>query len=109
MTENRPDPNEGRNDPMVAEYWRLGEDLQDAILAAGYRAESVEGIAVDIHDLLQATERIQNELIPAVLGSTPDQLAARLQELSAEFDHIRWHCNAAEAFLAQAQTQLADA
>ena len=45
------DPNKDRNDPMVPEYWLLGEDLQDRIRGAGYDSPTVEGIAVDIHDL----------------------------------------------------------
>ncbi|HTQ11716.1 MAG TPA: hypothetical protein VMI31_16770, partial [Fimbriimonadaceae bacterium] len=60
-----PDPNEGSTDPMVPEHWKLGEDLQDRIRDAGYESETVEGIAVDVHDLLQACDRIRDEIVPS--------------------------------------------
>jgi uroporphyrinogen-III synthase len=112
VNENRrPDPNKERNDPMVAEYWQLGEDLQDSIRRAGYEADAVEGIAVDVHDLLQAAERIQNELGPRLLqAGEGDREALRecLRELAFEFDHIRWHCDAATEYLEAAERQLAE-
>jgi hypothetical protein len=67
------DPNEGSIDPMVEEYWLLGENLQDRILAAGYSQETVDGIAVDIHDLLQATDLVKSELAPAVLAAQSNE------------------------------------
>ncbi len=92
---------------MVPEFWRLGEDLQDRIRAAGYDAESVEGIAVDIHDLLQAAERIRAVLVPAALSG--EDTATHLRELEAELAHIRWHTLAAEKFLTHALTVLVPA
>jgi hypothetical protein len=97
-----PDPNEGSTDPMIAEHWRLGEDLQDRIRDAGYESESVEGIAVDVHDLLQACDRIRDEIIPAALADEGDALAGRLKELQFELSHIRWHTEAAESHLRKA-------
>ena len=91
---------------MVAEYWQLGEDVQDAIRRGGYEAETVEGIAVDIHDLLQATEKIQRELAPALLKEGHD-LPARIRELAAELEHVRWHCDAAIEHLQAAERQIA--
>ncbi len=96
------DPNKDRNDPMAPEYWLLGEDLQDKIRAAGYDSPTVEGIAVDIHDLLQAATRIQQELAPAIVGASVEdkvELLELLTELKFEFDHVRWHCGAASAYL----------
>lgn len=94
-----PDPNEGSTDPMIAEHWRMGEDLQDRIRDAGYESETVEGIAVDIHDLLQACDRIREEIVPGALGG---DLAAQLKALQFELAHIRWHTHAAEAHVRRA-------
>ena len=100
------DPNKDRNDPMMPEYWQLGEDLQDRIRQAGYDSPTVEGIAVDVHDLLQSSDRIEENLIPDVLGiydlTDRAQLLAKLQELKYEFSHIGWHCVAAAQYLTAA-------
>jgi hypothetical protein len=96
------DPNEGRNDPVEAEAWRLGEDVQEAIIRAGYRHPQVEGIAVDVHDLLQASERIRSELAPRVAAG---DLSA-LEELRFEFHHIGWHAAQAVAYLDAARAAL---
>jgi hypothetical protein len=104
-----PDPNEGRNDPMVEEHWQLGESLQDAIRIAGYEAESVEGIAVDIHDIMQSVDRIRAEFLPRICCLTAeerDELRKMLRELAYEFDHIRWHCEGAVQYLDAAVRQL---
>jgi hypothetical protein len=97
------DPNEGSTDPMEPDFWLLGEAVQDKILAAGYEAESVEGIAVDIHDLLQAADRIRLHLGPALLESQDkDQIRQALEGLKFEFDHVRWHGASARDFLTKA-------
>lgn len=106
MSSRTPDPNKERNDPMVPEYWELGESVQDRILASGYESPEVEGIAVDIHDVLQAADRIREELGPKILASTPDQLDKALQELVDELNHIRWHCEAGTEFLKSAREAL---
>lgn len=97
------DPNKDRNDPMVPEFWQLGEDLQDKIRNSGYESPTVEGIAVDVHDLLQSAARIEQVLIPEILGlyDTGDKakLASLLSELRYEFQHISWHCEAAAKYL----------
>ncbi|MDR3691549.1 MAG: hypothetical protein P4L46_19370 [Fimbriimonas sp.] len=94
------DPNKVRNDPMVPEYWQLGEDLQDRILSAGYESPTVEGIAVDVHDLLQASARIQEVLIPGILAAkNPAEQLELIDELRYEFRHIAWHCGSADTFL----------
>ena len=104
------DPNKDRNDPMVQEYWLLGDDAQDVIRAAGYDAETVEGIAVDIHDVLQAADRIREEFTPAILNAAdPMALQAALVALREEFSHIAWHCEAAVGFLNQAEQAIAKA
>jgi hypothetical protein len=104
VTDNAvPDPNAGSTDPMVADYWRLGEELQDRIRDAGYEAETVEGIAVDVHDLLQACDRIRDEIIPEALGT---DLVGQLKRLRFELDHIRWHTQAADAHLRHALAAL---
>jgi hypothetical protein len=87
------DPNKERNDTMVPEYWNLGEDFQDQAIAAGYESESVEGIAVDIHDILQAADVIR----AALESDAPHEEKTRT--LLFELNHIRWHCEAATAFL----------
>ncbi len=92
---------------MVPEFWLMGEDLQDKVRHAGYEAEEVEGIAVDIHDVLQAADRIREELAPKLLACTPEEMTTLLKELAFEFDHIRWHCDSATAYLEAAQSQLA--
>jgi hypothetical protein len=99
MRDLGPDPNKERNDPMVPEYWLLGEDVQDRIRAAGYESPEVEGIAVDLHDLLQAADRIREELGPEILASEPAALKEALARLAEELDHIRWHCDSATRFL----------
>lgn len=104
--ERGPDPNQESIDPMVPEHWLLGENVQDAITAAGYQAETVEGIAVDIHDLLQAADKIRDELAPAMLTATGAEFRAALAALSTEFEHIRWHCDSAVEFLADASAAL---
>ncbi|HEY0867707.1 MAG TPA: hypothetical protein VGE01_10025 [Fimbriimonas sp.] len=109
MDERRPDPNKERNDPMVPEYWQMGEDLQDAIRRTGFEAEAVEGIAVDVHDLLQAAEKIRTMLGPRMLVTNEeerDNLRQVLRELAFEFDHIRWHCDAAVDYLDTAARKL---
>ena len=97
-----PDPNEGSTDPMVPEHWKLGEDLQDRIREAGYEPDSVEGIAVDIHDLLQACDRIRDEILPGALRAGARSLHEHLRNLQSELAHIRWHTLAAERHLRQA-------
>jgi len=102
----RPDPNKESNDPMIPEHWQLGEDVQDKIRAAGYEATEVEGIAVDIHDLLQSADRLRDELGPQILAASPEDLPDLLAQLAAELEHVRWHCEAAGAYLSEAQIQL---
>lgn len=105
----RPDPNEGRNDPMVFEHWELGEAVQDSLRHAGVVTEAVEGIAVDLHDLLQATDRIRSELAPGIVSAAPEdreKLFALVSELRYELEHIAWHCEAAGRYLADSEQQL---
>lgn len=92
---------------MVPEYWLLGEDVQDKVRLAGYEAETVEGIAVDIHDVLQAAEKIEQELAPAILTADPAVIKEKLEALAEEFAHIRWHCDAALEYLQAAQNNIA--
>jgi hypothetical protein len=110
VEDRTPDPNKDRNDPMVPEYWQLGEDLQDSIRRAGYEAESVEGIAVDVHDLLQASEKIRTSLAPKILlaadPSQREELRNAIRGLALEFVHIRWHCDAAVDYLDAAVAKL---
>jgi hypothetical protein len=106
VIERGPDPNEGRNDPMVAEHWQLGEDVQDKIRSAGYESETVEGIAVDLHDLLQSADRIRDDLAPAILNASGSELVGLLHQMAFEFEHIRWHCDSATEYLTAAQAQL---
>lgn len=101
-----PDPNEGSTDPMVPEHWRLGEDLQDRIRDAGFESDTVEGIAVDVHDLLQACDRIREEIIPAALAGGAEELASHLTRLQVELAHVRWHTQAADAYLCRALAAL---
>lgn len=107
MNNRPPDPNKERNDPMVPEYWLLGEDVQDKVRLAGYETDTVEGIAVDIHDVLQAAIKIEQELAPAILSADPAQMRARILELAEEFEHIRWHCEAAQEYLQAAAAKIA--
>ena len=101
------DPNVDRNDEMIAEYWRLGEALQDSIIASGYETETVEGIAVDIHDVIQAAERIRDEFAPAVLNATDrDAKTLAIKKLREEFAHIAWHCVAAQTYLSDAESAM---
>ena len=87
---------------MEADYWELGEAVQDRIIHAGFESESVEGIAVDIHDLLQAADRIREKLGPAILAaSDAAQLAEAMDALKFEFGHVRWHGAKAEDFLTE--------
>ena len=91
---------------MMPEYWQLGEDLQDKIREAGYESPTVEGIAVDVHDLLQASALIEEDLIPKVLNQLDlrdrEALIQKLEGLQFEFSHIAWHCNAAAEYLSAA-------
>ena len=98
------DPNEGSTDPMVPEYWNLGEELQDRIRSAGYDAETVDGIAVDVHDLLQTCDKIRGEVIPTAVNSA--DIVVHLEQLRSDLAHIRWHTLSAEAYLAHALTEL---
>ncbi len=91
---------------MVPEYWELGEDIQDKIRLAGYESTQVEGIAVDIHDLLQAADRIRSELGPAILAADRLGLVDALRNLAAEAEHIKWHCESAIPYLHAAADQL---
>jgi hypothetical protein len=94
------DPNEGSIDPMVEEYWLLGEALQDRILAAGYAQESVDGIAVDVHDLLQAADLVRTELAQAVISAkTREQFDQAVSRLQQEFHHLAWHGRSGDAYL----------
>jgi len=104
------DPNEGSIDPMVEEYWLLGEALQDRILAAGYEQDKVDGIAVDIHDLLQAADLIRIELAQAVVGAdSPEGLRQAIQRLRGEFHHVAWHGASGTRYLDSALTFLEQA
>ncbi|MEZ0327144.1 MAG: hypothetical protein ACAH95_14690 [Fimbriimonas sp.] len=96
----RPDPNKDRNDTIVPEYWTLGEDFQDSIRRAGYESETVEGIAVDIHDILQAADVIR----ATVEGE--GELKDKVELLIFELDHIRWHCDAAIEHLTAAKAKM---
>lgn len=94
------DPNEGSTDPMVAEYWVLGEAVQDKLIAAGYESETVEGIAVDLHDILQAAERINAVLAPSIVNSeSVEDLRDAIAALRSEMDHLKWHGNNASIYL----------
>jgi hypothetical protein len=97
-----PDPNEGRNDPMVPEYWVQGEALQDRIVAAGYDHPSVDGIAIDLHDILQAADQIRAAIAPEAEAD----LETTLRHLRFELGHILWHCQAGLAYLEAATAQL---
>ncbi len=97
----RPDPNKDRNDSIEPGYWSLGEDFQEAIQKAGYESESVEGIAVDLHDLLQAADLIRS----TVEGE--GSLESKMETLLFELDHIRWHCDAAIEHLEAARNVVA--
>jgi hypothetical protein len=104
----RPDPNKDRNDPMSPDYWELGEDLQNSIRVSGYEPEGVEGIAVDVHDLLQAAEAIRAALEVGLSSAKGDsaELIGLLDTLAFEFDHIAWHCGSAVAYLTEARAAL---
>ena len=94
------DPNEGSTDPMIAEYWLLGEAVQDKLIALGYESETVEGIAVDIHDILQAADRIKEVLAPGIVnGESEDGVRQAVANLKQEMDHLRWHGQNAVSFL----------
>lgn len=94
------DPNEGSTDPMVPEHWLLGEAVQDRLLATGYEQEGVDGIAVDIHDLLQAADLIKEELAPAILAANSnEEVRQAAMRLMAEFRHLEWHGRAGRAYL----------
>ena len=94
------DPNEGSTDPMVPEYWVLGEAVQDRIIAAGYEQDIVDGIAVDIHDSLQASAVIENELCPAILNAgSEEELLAAIAKLQEEYRHLEWHARSGQAYL----------
>jgi len=101
------DPNEGSIDPMVAEYWKLGEDIQDKILALGYSQETVDGIAVDIHDLLQASDDIRAVIGPAILeAESLESTAKQLDLLKQALHHIEWHCASGKRYIEAVQSQL---
>lgn len=103
------DPNEGSTDPMVEEYWLLGEAVQDRILSLGYRQEEVDGIAVDIHDILQAADLVKSEIAPAILGAgSPEELAAAIERLKFELCHLEWHGRSGQRYLESVQAQLAE-
>ena len=94
------DPNEGSTDPMVPDYWLLGEAIQDRIIAAGYDQETVDGIAVDIHDSLQAADLIEADLGPSLVkATTKEELQQAILRLQNEFRHLEWHGKAAQAYL----------
>lgn len=101
------DPNLERNDTMVPEYWESGESLQDAIRSQGYQSETVEGIAVDLHDLCQAVDRIRDELVANCLtGQTKAEFFQALVRLKDELVHVEWHANSAVEFLQTAAAAL---
>ena len=102
------DPNAERNDTMVPEYWDAGESLQDAILRHGYVSESVEGLAVDFHDLCQAVDVIRDELVPECLAAADhkEQFLVKLKLLKAEIIHLEWHARSAVEFLQAAEASL---
>ena len=104
-----PDPNEGSIDPMEPEFWQLGEAVQDKILEAGYESETVAGIAVDIHDLLQSAERVRQIISPQILeASDSNSLREALESLKFEFGHVQWHGQNATEFLAKALERIPD-
>ncbi len=103
------DPNQERNDTLIPEYWQLGEDLQDAIQAAGYSADEVDPLAVDVHDLLQAAD-VMREAIEARLEAAkadPEALRSLIADLRFEFEHVRWHAQSALNYLDAATDALA--
>ena len=102
------DPNAERNDTMVPEYWDAGESLQDAIVGHGHVSKSVEGIAVDFHDLCQAVDVIRDELVPNCLAVADDkaEFLLKLKLLKAEIIHLEWHTQTAVEFLQAAEASL---
>ncbi len=104
------DPNLERNDTMVPEYWDAGDSLQDAIMHHGFKSETVEGIAVDFHDMCQAVDVIRDELVPACLsgGLTKEEFLTRLGSLRLEILHLEWHANAAVEFIQSAEAALGE-
>ncbi len=103
------DPNEGSTDPMVADYWLLGEAVQDRILEAGYDQETVDGIAVDIHDVLQAADLIRDHLAPAILNSSNhEELEEAIKRLRHEFHHLEWHGQSGRRYLQSVLDQFSD-
>lgn len=100
-----PDPNRDGADPMVQEHWALGEAVQDRVRTAGFEPEAVEGIAVDLHDLLQAADRIRDELGPQCVEG---DLTIALAELQRELEHVGWHVQSALAYLERAQVAIGD-
>jgi hypothetical protein len=103
-----PDPNVDRNDPMEPEYWHLGEDVQDRIRGLGYNSTTVEGIAVDIHDILQIADRIRLELAPSIVDASPESIAGVLADLKAEINHLAWHCASAQVYLISAHQNISN-
>lgn len=108
MAMRGPDPNEGRNDPMDFDHWRLGEAVQDRLAELGAPSDGTAGIAVDLHDLLQAADRIRLELAPAIEQAKDGESArTAIDALSAEFAHIAWHIETARQFLLEAGPKIA--
>jgi hypothetical protein len=80
---------------MVPEYWSLGEDLMEEMRVAGLGGSLLEGVAVDIHDILQIADDIQ-----AVLRSDRS-LQEKVEALRFEARHLRWHSESLEASMTQ--------
>jgi len=89
---------------MHPEYWALGESVQDRIVAAGYDHGSVDGIAVDLHDLLQAADLVRDCLGPKVIDG--EDLRGALEALRAEIHHLKWHCESADRYLQAAEAAI---
>lgn len=84
---------------MDFDHWHLGEAVQDRLAEVGASSDGSAGIAVDLHDLLQAADRIRVELAPAILANPS---AEAVQALRSELDHIAWHVATASEFLGRA-------
>jgi len=76
----------------------LGREVSRALELAQEEVDTLGDIAIDVHDLLRAADKLRNVLAPRLIETdTKDRTELRrlIREMAFEFEHVAWHAQAA--------------
>jgi hypothetical protein len=109
QTVRQADPGAHRDEPIDIEHYQLGKDLKAALALAEEEVEMMGDIAIDLHDLLRAADKLRDVLAPQLIAAKSedrDELRKLIREMAFEFEHVAWHCSAAVECLDQVSQKL---